>query len=54
MTLAWQGVEAWIEENHDKESKITVDSFFSEIGEIEIEIEIELLQCSRLDNCMMI
>ena len=28
ITLAWQGFGAWIEENH-KESKTTVDSFFS-------------------------
>ena len=33
MRLAWQGFVAWIEENH-KESKTTVDSFFSEIGEL--------------------
>ena len=33
MTLAWQGFAAWIVENH-KESKTTVDSFFSEIGEL--------------------
>ena len=41
--LTWQGFEDWIEENH-KESKTAVDSFFSEIGEVEIDIEIELLQ----------
>ena len=33
MRLAWQGCGTWIEENH-KESKTTVDSFFSEIGEL--------------------
>ena len=33
MRLAWQGFVAWIEENH-KESKTTVDSFFSETGEL--------------------
>ena len=33
MRLARQGFVAWIEENH-KESKTTVDSFFSEIGEL--------------------
>ena len=33
MRLVWQGFGAWIEENH-KESKTTVDSFFSEIGEL--------------------
>ena len=33
MRLVWQGFGTWIEENH-KESKTTVDSFFSEIGEL--------------------
>ena len=32
MRLAWQRFVAWIQENH-KESKTTVDVFFSEIGE---------------------
>ena len=33
MRLVWQEFRAWIEENH-KESKTTLDSFFSEIGEL--------------------
>jgi len=33
MRLAWQGFNAWIEESH-KESKTTVDTFFSQIGEL--------------------
>ena len=33
MRLAWQGFNVWIEENH-KESKTTVDTFFSQIGEL--------------------
>ena len=32
MSLAWERFVDWIQENH-KESKITVDSFFSEIAE---------------------
>ena len=32
MCLAWQRFVVWIQENH-KESKTTVDSFFSDIGE---------------------
>ena len=32
MRLAWQRFVAWSQENH-KESKSTVDSFFTEIGE---------------------
>ncbi len=33
MRLVWQGFVPWIEENHE-ESKTTVNSFFSEIGEL--------------------
>ena len=37
MRLVWQGFVPWIEENHE-ESKTTVNSFFSEIGELHDDI----------------